>query len=63
SDNELVPSQVGYSISPQVDVKGFDGNFAEWPAFWSRFNCAVHSTSMKAKDKFLRLQTLLKGPA
>uniref|UniRef100_A0A0N5ABU4 Uncharacterized protein n=1 Tax=Syphacia muris TaxID=451379 RepID=A0A0N5ABU4_9BILA len=63
SEPQVVQSQVSHSSYPQVEIKGYEGNIADWPAFWSRFNCAVYSTSTQTIDKFLRLQSLLKGPA
>lgn len=49
---------------PKWNIASFDGSITEWPAFWARFESAVHSRqSLHKIEKFNYLKGYLKGSA
>ncbi|KAI1699024.1 hypothetical protein Ddc_18776 [Ditylenchus destructor] len=48
---------------PPIKMLRFDGNRADWAAFWDMFNVGVHSRMMSRIEKYTRLLSLLFGEA
>uniref|UniRef100_A0A0N5B1M2 Uncharacterized protein n=1 Tax=Syphacia muris TaxID=451379 RepID=A0A0N5B1M2_9BILA len=46
---------------PTIGLPKFDGDITQWPAFWSRFERAIHRSRMDDGDKLAYLQGLLIG--
>ena len=49
---------------PKLNIKKFDGDFAQWNSFWDIYNASVHKrTDLEGIDKFTYLKSLLEGDA
>lgn len=48
---------------PKVKLPTFNGDPRQWNQFWESYNAAVHTTSMKAIEKFTYLIGMMEGEA